>query len=90
MKFSFTFNDEQSQHFAQLIRGTGEEPQEPVTQAEITQFLATCFRSALSLDPDMHGGDLQEIGDAVLEDINRGGWSLVGQPPSNKTIKRRH
>jgi hypothetical protein len=88
MKFSINLNDEQSQHFAQLIRG--EEPQEPVTQTEMTQFFATCVRSALSLDPDYHGGDLQEIGDAVLEDINRGGWSLIGQPPSTKTIKRRH
>jgi hypothetical protein len=80
VKFSINLNDEQSLHFAHLIRG--EEPQEAVTQSEMTQFFATCVRSALSLDPDMHGGDLQEIGDTVLEDINRGGWSLIGQPPA--------
>jgi len=86
--FSITLNDEQSQHFAQLIRG--EEPQEPVTQTELTQFFATCVRSALSLDPDMHGGDLKEIGGAILSDINEGGWSLVGQEPGTHTIKRKH
>ena len=62
MKFSINLNDEQSQHFAQLIRG--EEPQEPVTQTEMTQFFATCVRSALSLDPDyLRQCSAQEAGD---------------------------
>ena len=84
--FSITLTEEQGFHFARLLRGD-DEVLEPVTQPEMALFFAKCVRSALSFEVDE---PIKEIGDAVLEDIDRGGWSLIGQPPSTKTIKRRH
>ena len=76
MQFNITLNNKQSQHMAALLRG--EDPQEPVTSTEMSQFFAACVRSALSLTP----GDHDDVADHVVKDLNRGGWSMVGQPES--------
>ena len=72
MQFNINLNDEQSDYFARLLRDD-DDIQEPVTAAEMSQFFGKCIRSALSLDLD----GVDNIGDAVVEDINRGGWSMV-------------
>lgn len=79
-KFNITLNQEQLAHFQGLL-GTESVP----TQNDMALFFAKCVRSALSFEVDE---PIEDIGDAVIEDINRGGWSMVGQPPSSHEITR--
>ena len=47
------------------------------TSKDVSRFVGTCIKKALSLrDVDVSG----PVAEAIIKDINNGGWTLIGQP----------
>ena len=77
-------DDDALSHLADLIDGRS--TKRTATRNEIKAIAVACFKSIRDLSP----GDVLEeprvdaIGDLVIEDINRGGWTFIGEPPGIK------
>lgn len=72
-------DDDQRSHIADLI--DGKHSKRLATRREIGLLLRDCIDCALQLSPgDVPAGE--RLGAAIMDDINRGAWSMVGQPPA--------
>ena len=72
-------SDDQRSHLADLF--DGKHSKRLATRREISLLMRDCIDCALQLTP----GDVPpgvRLGAAITDDINRGGWSMVDQPPS--------
>lgn len=72
-------DDDQRSHLADLI--DGKHSKRLATRREIGLIVRDCIDCALQLTPgDVPAGE--RLGAAITDDINRGGWSMVDQPPT--------
>ena len=75
---AITLTDEQRSHLANLF--DGKESKRLATRQEVTRLVLDCIDCALQFGiEDLPSGE--RIGNTIIEDINRGGWTLIGEPP---------
>ena len=73
MNISFEISDEQRTHRDDIFHQRT--TKQMATRNDIATFLGKCIRGVLSLQ----SGDTDDVADAVISDINDGGWSFIGQ-----------
>lgn len=80
---AITLTDEQRSHLANLL--DGKPSKRLATRAEVNALVNAFVQALEELnidDVDPGPGDRAElVTGAVIEDINRGGWTLIGEPP---------
>ena len=77
-------NDDERNRLAVLF--DGKQTKRLVTRAELVDFVDACIDRALDLDPPqypVHGNSLGAAVGDVIRDINAGGWTFIGQPPTD-------
>lgn len=77
LKFSFT--DDQLQHLGMLM---GAQLGEHATSNNISRFIGACIKGALACDSMK--GNTDDLAAHIIEDIDRGGWSFIGQEAAKK------
>lgn len=75
MKFVFDVDDDQRMHIDNIFyqRNT----KDLATRKDIGKYVGKCLRGLLNLNVHEVDGD---PADAVIADINEGGWSFIGEP----------
>lgn len=67
-------------HLAILI--DGKQTKRTATRAEIKALGAKMFAAIRDLDPcQVRNGGVESVANAVVTDIDRGGWTLIDEPP---------
>ena len=62
----------------------GKQSKRLATRAEIVDFVDACIDAALEAHPgDAAAPSVTAAADTVIADINAGGWTFIGQPPTN-------
>ena len=72
--------DDERNRFAVLF--DGKQSKRKVTRAELVDFVDACIDAALDAHPQPDR-DLPSVAGDVISDINAGGWTFIGQPPTN-------
>lgn len=77
--------DDQRSHLANLI--DGKQTKRKATRGEICALVAACIDKAMdcSVGADRRAEPehrIEHVAASVIDDINRGAWSMVGQPAS--------
>ena len=73
-------DDDTLRHIATLL--SGRQVKRTATRAEICALGAAFFNPVRNVDPcQVRQAHVESVADAVVSDIDRGGWTLIGEPP---------
>ena len=75
-------SDDDRDHLANVF--DGKVTRRLASREDINRLLSACLRVALNLPiGEFHFEKVDDAGKVIIEDINAGGWSFIGEPPGS-------